>query len=161
MWLDINQFFKWHAAPPPNDTTVRQVAEKLASFVAKNGRQFENITRQRNPGDTPFKYDYTTHLWSTVSFSLDCHVVHFYFHILKHIFKKILNLGLFAGFCLTNTVQTTNIMSFALLKRKRFLLNPRRLKKQKMVCGLIFMCLFSIFSNLCANLGAVCSCWWS
>ncbi|ONM58995.1 SURP and G-patch domain-containing protein 1-like protein [Zea mays] len=36
--------------------TVRQVADKLASFVAKNGRQFENITRQRNPGDTPFKF---------------------------------------------------------------------------------------------------------
>lgn len=37
--------------------TVRQVADKLASFVAKNGRQFEDITRQRNPGDSPFKYD--------------------------------------------------------------------------------------------------------
>jgi splicing factor 4 len=36
--------------------TVRQVADKLACFVAKNGRQFENITRQRNPGDTPFKF---------------------------------------------------------------------------------------------------------
>ncbi|ONM58970.1 SURP and G-patch domain-containing protein 1-like protein [Zea mays] len=44
------------APPPPNDMTVRQVADKLASFVAKNGRQFENITRQRNPGDTPFKF---------------------------------------------------------------------------------------------------------
>ncbi|KAL6658829.1 hypothetical protein ACP70R_002869 [Stipagrostis hirtigluma subsp. patula] len=42
--------------PPPNDMTVRQVADKLASFVAKNGRQFENITRQKNPGDTPFKF---------------------------------------------------------------------------------------------------------
>ncbi|KAK3129225.1 hypothetical protein QOZ80_6BG0474130 [Eleusine coracana subsp. coracana] len=42
--------------PPPNDMTVRQVADKLACFVAKNGRQFENITRQRNPGDTPFKF---------------------------------------------------------------------------------------------------------
>lgn len=37
--------------------TVRQVADKLASFVAKNGRQFEDITRQKNPGDSPFKYD--------------------------------------------------------------------------------------------------------
>ncbi|KAK3127971.1 hypothetical protein QOZ80_7AG0580820 [Eleusine coracana subsp. coracana] len=44
------------APPPPNDMTVRQVADKLACFVAKNGRQFENITRQRNPGDTPFKF---------------------------------------------------------------------------------------------------------
>lgn len=46
-----------HAAPsPPTDPTVKKVADKLASFVAKNGRQFEHITRQRNPGDTPFKY---------------------------------------------------------------------------------------------------------
>lgn len=37
--------------------TIRQVADKLASFVAKNGRQFEDITRQKNPGDSPFKYD--------------------------------------------------------------------------------------------------------
>lgn len=44
------------ASAPPNDMTVRQVADKLASFVAKNGRQFEDITRQRNPGDTPFKF---------------------------------------------------------------------------------------------------------
>ncbi|CAM0950867.1 unnamed protein product [Alopecurus aequalis] len=36
--------------------TVRQVADKLASFVAKNGRQFEDVTRQRNPGDSPFKF---------------------------------------------------------------------------------------------------------
>ncbi|KAM0864870.1 hypothetical protein ACQ4PT_043640 [Festuca glaucescens] len=44
------------ASATPNDMTVRQVADKLASFVAKNGRQFEDITRQRNPGDTPFKF---------------------------------------------------------------------------------------------------------
>lgn len=55
--LDINQFFKWHAAPSsPSDSAVKKVADKLASFVAKNGRQFEHVTRQRNPGDTPFKY---------------------------------------------------------------------------------------------------------
>ncbi|XP_072993874.1 SURP and G-patch domain-containing protein 1-like protein [Typha latifolia] len=44
------------APSPPSDMTVRKVADKLASFVAKNGRQFEHITRQRNPGDTPFKF---------------------------------------------------------------------------------------------------------
>ncbi|XP_062194523.1 SURP and G-patch domain-containing protein 1-like protein isoform X2 [Phragmites australis] len=49
------------APTPPNDMTVRQVADKLASFVAKNGRQFENITRQRNPGDTPFKFLFDKH----------------------------------------------------------------------------------------------------
>jgi len=32
------------------------VAEKLASFVAKNGENFEDVTKQRNPGDTPFKF---------------------------------------------------------------------------------------------------------
>ncbi|XVF79595.1 hypothetical protein PTKIN_Ptkin15bG0001800 [Pterospermum kingtungense] len=40
----------------PSDPTVKIVADKLASFVAKNGRQFENITRQKNPGDTPFRF---------------------------------------------------------------------------------------------------------
>ncbi|XP_059311539.1 SURP and G-patch domain-containing protein 1-like protein isoform X2 [Lycium ferocissimum] len=40
----------------PSDPTVKKVADKLASFVAKNGRQFEHITRQKNPGDTPFKF---------------------------------------------------------------------------------------------------------
>ncbi|CAM0950866.1 unnamed protein product [Alopecurus aequalis] len=44
------------ASATPNDMTVRQVADKLASFVAKNGRQFEDVTRQRNPGDSPFKF---------------------------------------------------------------------------------------------------------
>ncbi|KAK1282939.1 SURP and G-patch domain-containing protein 1-like protein [Acorus calamus] len=44
------------AYPPPSDPAVKNVADKLASFVAKNGRQFENVTRQRNPGDTPFKF---------------------------------------------------------------------------------------------------------
>ncbi|KAG6543646.1 hypothetical protein Mapa_014829 [Marchantia paleacea] len=42
--------------PPPSDPEVKKVADKLASFVAINGRQFENITRQRNPGDTPFRF---------------------------------------------------------------------------------------------------------
>ncbi|KAK6162928.1 hypothetical protein DH2020_002769 [Rehmannia glutinosa] len=44
------------APPSPNDPTVRKVADKLASFVAKNGRHFEHVTRQKNPGDTPFKF---------------------------------------------------------------------------------------------------------
>ncbi|KAF4366802.1 hypothetical protein F8388_014230 [Cannabis sativa] len=42
--------------PLPSDPTVKKVADKLASFVAKNGRQFEHIARQKNPGDTPFKF---------------------------------------------------------------------------------------------------------
>ncbi|XP_040991137.1 SURP and G-patch domain-containing protein 1-like protein [Juglans microcarpa x Juglans regia] len=44
------------ALPSPTDPTVKKVADKLASFVAKNGRQFEHITRQKNPGDSPFKF---------------------------------------------------------------------------------------------------------
>jgi len=35
---------------------VEKVAIKLAEFVARNGSQFEEVTRQRNPGETPFKY---------------------------------------------------------------------------------------------------------
>lgn len=45
---------------PPSDAAVRIVADKLASFVSKNGRAFEQVTRQRNPGDTPFKFLYDT-----------------------------------------------------------------------------------------------------
>ncbi|KAI4323381.1 hypothetical protein L6164_022993 [Bauhinia variegata] len=44
------------APSSPSDPTVKTVADKLASFVAKNGRQFEDVTRQKNPGDTPFKF---------------------------------------------------------------------------------------------------------
>ncbi|KAL2609063.1 hypothetical protein R1flu_027636 [Riccia fluitans] len=44
------------SVPAPSDPEVKKVADKLASFVAVNGRQFENITRQRNPGDTPFRF---------------------------------------------------------------------------------------------------------
>ncbi|XP_061349042.1 SURP and G-patch domain-containing protein 1-like protein [Gastrolobium bilobum] len=44
------------APPSPSDPMVKKVADKLASFVAKNGRQFEDVTRQKNPGDTPFKF---------------------------------------------------------------------------------------------------------
>ncbi|XP_078170781.1 SWAP (Suppressor-of-White-APricot)/surp domain-containing protein / D111/G-patch domain-containing protein isoform X3 [Carex rostrata] len=41
---------------PPSDYTVRKVIDRLANLVAKNGRQHEHVTRQRNPGDTPFKF---------------------------------------------------------------------------------------------------------
>ncbi|KAL8028525.1 hypothetical protein ABFX02_14G166500 [Erythranthe guttata] len=44
------------APPSPSDSTVKNVADKLAIFVAKNGRQIEYVTRQKNPGDTPFKF---------------------------------------------------------------------------------------------------------
>lgn len=38
------------APNPPSDPAVKKVADKLASFVAKHGRQFENITRQKKSG---------------------------------------------------------------------------------------------------------------
>ncbi|CAN8254699.1 unnamed protein product [Cochlearia groenlandica] len=44
------------APSSPSDPNVKKVADKLASFVAKHGRPFEHITRQKNPGDTPFKF---------------------------------------------------------------------------------------------------------
>ncbi|KAI6668882.1 hypothetical protein NL676_003767 [Syzygium grande] len=44
------------APPSPSDPTVKKVADKLASFVAKNGRHLEDMSRQKNPGDTPFKF---------------------------------------------------------------------------------------------------------
>ncbi|CAL8468756.1 g8296 [Coccomyxa elongata] len=43
---------------PPQDPDVRKVVEKLAEFVAKNGRNFEEVTRQRNPEDSPFRFLY-------------------------------------------------------------------------------------------------------
>lgn len=39
---------------------MKNAADKLASFVAKNGRHFEDVTRQKNPGDTPFKFLFDT-----------------------------------------------------------------------------------------------------
>ncbi|KAL9247382.1 hypothetical protein vseg_020821 [Gypsophila vaccaria] len=44
------------APHPPSDPAVKKAADRLASFAAKNGRQIENITRQKNPGDTPFRF---------------------------------------------------------------------------------------------------------
>jgi splicing factor 4 len=37
------------------DPAVQEAADKLADFVAKNGRQYEDMTRERNPGNTTFK----------------------------------------------------------------------------------------------------------
>ncbi|KAK9169531.1 hypothetical protein Syun_001671 [Stephania yunnanensis] len=44
------------APASPCDPEVKKAADKLASFVAKVGRQFEDVTREKNPGDTPFKF---------------------------------------------------------------------------------------------------------
>ena len=41
---------------PPSDPAVLKSAEKLAAFVAKHGESFEETTKERNPGDTPFRF---------------------------------------------------------------------------------------------------------
>lgn len=51
----LSYSFSVTVPPPPSDGEVKKVADKLALFVAKNGRQFEDITRQKNPGNTPFR----------------------------------------------------------------------------------------------------------
>ncbi|EFJ35672.1 hypothetical protein SELMODRAFT_438553 [Selaginella moellendorffii] len=55
---------------PPLDPDVRKVAEKLASFVAKSGREFEDITRQKNPTDPRFGF----------LFDVDCSDYKYYEH---------------------------------------------------------------------------------
>lgn len=118
--LGINQFYKWCAAPPsPSDPTVKRVADKLASFVAKNGRQFEHITRQKNPGDTPFKYVLYISLYALFcsaftywSLASSCaHEIVFFLSI-------YLAVVFFSDFYLTKHAQTTSTMSFSLLKRR-------------------------------------------
>jgi splicing factor 4 len=39
----------------PAEADVALAAERLAEFVGKNGRSFEDMTRERNPGETPFR----------------------------------------------------------------------------------------------------------
>ena len=43
------------APAAPEDPDVLKAAIKLSEFVAKNGRHFEDVTRQRNPEGGPFK----------------------------------------------------------------------------------------------------------
>ena len=44
-----------HPLAAPSEPEAALAAERLAEFVAKNGPSFEDMTRERNPGDTPFK----------------------------------------------------------------------------------------------------------
>lgn len=44
------------SGPPSED--ARKVADRLAEFVAKNGRSFEELTRSRNTPDGPFRFLY-------------------------------------------------------------------------------------------------------
>ena len=56
-FVGINLIWKWRAVPPPpSDLEVKKVADKLAHFVAKNGRQFEDLTRRKNSDNPLFRY---------------------------------------------------------------------------------------------------------
>lgn len=65
---------------------MKNAADKLASFVAKNGRAFEDVTRQKNPGDTLFKY-------------VEIHCLMFRYFIFYTHTKLVL--GVFVWVCLT------------------------------------------------------------
>ncbi|KAH9603553.1 hypothetical protein KSS87_001688 [Heliosperma pusillum] len=52
----LSIFYSARTPPSPSDPAVKKAADRLASFAAKNGRHIEDITRQKNPGDTPFKF---------------------------------------------------------------------------------------------------------
>ena len=55
-FVGINWIWKLHAVPPPpSDLEVKKVADKLALFVAKNGRQFEDLTRRKNSENPLFR----------------------------------------------------------------------------------------------------------
>lgn len=111
---------------------MKKVADKLASFVAKHGRPFEHITRQKNPGDTPFKYVFHC-FWSIYSLTfLDSF---YYTHttlVLGVSWWCLLTLCILCpvsqpDFFLTRTVRTTSTMYSGCLKRKNRFQKPRNL----------------------------------
>ncbi|KAG4186184.1 hypothetical protein ERO13_A08G027150v2 [Gossypium hirsutum] len=69
------------APTSPSDLTVKKVADKLASFVAKNGRQFEHITRQKT---------LATHLSSIFLFDESCSDYKYYAYRLAEEEKALL-----------------------------------------------------------------------
>lgn len=40
----------------PNRSYCEESCGQTSKFCCKNGWQFEHVTRQKNPGETPFKY---------------------------------------------------------------------------------------------------------
>ena len=99
---------------PPSDPEVRKVIDKLADFVAKNGRSFEDVTRQRNPDNGPFRHDavlpavHHTSVWcrSTATQSSRHSRRHHRFWVC-------------AGFCTTNSPQSTGIMKHSSIEQKQ------------------------------------------
>lgn len=93
---------------------MKKVADKLASFVAKNGRQFEHITRQKNPGDTPFKYVYLA-----LAFLVQFHeCIDFFGSFLFSVFC-VFDILLCPDSFSMRVVLITNTMHTALPKRKK------------------------------------------
>uniref|UniRef100_A0A0K8URH6 Calcium homeostasis endoplasmic reticulum protein n=1 Tax=Bactrocera latifrons TaxID=174628 RepID=A0A0K8URH6_BACLA len=44
--------------PPPRDSSLRNIIDKLAEFVARNGPEFEMITKQKQHGNPKFDFLY-------------------------------------------------------------------------------------------------------
>lgn len=109
---------------------MKKVADKLASFVAKHGRPFEHITRQKNPGDTPFKYVFLC-FWSIYSLTfLDSLFYTRTMLVLEFSWRCLLTLCILCpvsqpDFFLTRTVRTTSTMYSGCLKRKNQFHKPR------------------------------------
>lgn len=57
-------------AEPPDDDEQRAVIDKLASFVARNGTEFENMTKEKQNGNAQFAFlfggDYSEYYLSRV-----------------------------------------------------------------------------------------------
>lgn len=121
---------------------MKKVADKLASFVAKNGRQFENITRQKNPGDTPFKYVHFRIIFGSVcsvfiymtAFFLFCFFSPFLLFSMFCVFDVLLCPDSF----LMRAVLITNTMNTGLLKRKKLFYIIRNHKLLKVVSIVFF-----------------------
>lgn len=137
---------------------MKKVADKLASFVAKNGRQFEHVTRQKNPGDTPFKYVsfnlFLLLIYVEIIFfcTLICkEKVNFYLPkiSIKCLYFCLILWITFAGFYLMKIVQITSIMNINLVKSRRLCPSQEIPRSYKVVSLLISAILeaISIYST--------------
>ena len=44
--------------PPPPDSDQKNIIDKLAQFVARNGPEFENMTKNKQKGNPKFQFLY-------------------------------------------------------------------------------------------------------
>ena len=42
--------------PPPPDSDQKNIIDKLAQFVARNGPEFENMTKNKQKGNPKFQF---------------------------------------------------------------------------------------------------------